>query len=338
VSAFDDLQRQLLASVARRSGPARSGARLSRWWRGGRRGRGLLLVAMPLVFVAAAAAATIATRIGESPANALFSRVLTATGSPSSGPCRIVGGRLHAPLSDEAPDPLITAVLPGLASTPRVPPSASAVALAEHNSGGAVLARTIREVHLPDGITLIVYVAHGQGPFTLVDPKRCLSARLAELAQLRPDADDPLRRQVARTIEASPDTDPGAQSLSLSHREHDLLGGGASFPVGPRQPLSTGVLFSGSGCERRRCSPIFYGGIAAPKTAYLTLTPVRHTGTHRGRIRRRIAVVEGFFAFTVPRGTGPELVIERARDGGVLAASPLSPIHATPRASRWGTS
>jgi hypothetical protein len=322
MSAFDELQRQLLAGVARHSTPARSGARLSRWWRRGRRGRGLLLTAIPLVFVAAAAAATIATRAGESPANVLYSRVLGDTGG-LFGPCRMVGGRLHARLSDEAPDPRITAVLPGLARAPSVPPRPSAVAWAEHNSGGALLARTIREVRLPGGFTLIVYVAHGQGPFTLLNPLRCLDARLVKLAQLRPDAHDPLRRRVARRIEESADTDPQVQSISISLREHGLLGGGGSFPVSPGRRLNTGVLFSGSGCERHRCSPIYFGGIADRRTAYLTLAPAPHAQGRRGRVHRRIAVVQGFFTFAVPRDTGPEVVIERTRGGRVLAASPL---------------
>jgi len=291
----------------------------------------LPLVAIPLVFVAAAAAATIASHLGESPANALFNRVLSETGSPSSGPCRIVGGRLRAQLSDEAPDPRITAVLPGLAHAPVVPPSHSAVALAERNSGGAVLARTIREVHLPGGITLIVYVAHGQGPFTLVDPKRCLGARLAKLAELQPGAESPLRRRVARMIEESPGSDPQVQSLSLLHRERGLLGGGASFPVSSRQRLATGVLFSGSGCKRHRCSPVLYGGIAGPKTAYLTLAPAPEAHTHRAGASRRIAVVQGLFAFTVPRDTGPEILTERARDGRAFAANLLPRGRPAPR-------
>jgi hypothetical protein len=95
--------------------------------------------------------------------------------------------------------------------------------------------------------------------------------------------------------------------------------------------LATGVLFSGSGCEPAkrghpaRCSPIYYGGIVKPDTAYLTLQPASGARSTPGtrRIRRRIGVREGLFLFTVPRGAGPELVVQRSRDGKPLARSPL---------------
>jgi len=336
VSALDDLQRQLLDSVARRH--AGAVVRPSRRWRAsGRRAvhrRWLTLVAIPLVFAAAAAAAKIVTQTDESPANALSNRVLGETGS--SAACRMTGPR-KSRLSSEAPDPSIAATLPALARPPHDPPPASVVALAERNSGGAVLARTIRVVRLPDGIRLIEYVAHGEGPFTLVDPRRCEAARLALLAQLRPREHDPLRETVARQITQMPETNPGTQSLTLTRLEQrpgqPIDGGGASFPVLPAQAsLQTGVLFSGSGCENARpahpayCTPIFYGGIVKPATAYLTLQPAPGTPATGvgGRIRRRIGVSEGLFAFTVPRDTGPELVVQRARDGRPLAVSSLS--------------
>jgi hypothetical protein len=210
------------------------------------------------------------------------------------------------------------------------------VALAERNSGGAVLARTIRVVNVPGGFSLIVYVAHGQGPFTLVDPRRCRSARLERLAQLRANPRDPLRRAVARMLEAMPDTDPGLQSLTIDRRDsrkgQPIYGGGASFPLlGSYSALPTGVLFSGSGCEyigphhQTRCSPVFYGGIAKRATAYLTLQPPASAGPgpHRPGITRRIGVSQGFFAFTLRRNTGPETISQRARDGKALATEPL---------------
>jgi len=334
VSALDDLQRQLLESVARRQ--AGAGARRSRRWRAqssARRRRWLALIAIPLVFVAAAAAARIVAQSGESPANKLVNRVLGDTGS--SAACRMTGPRKSG-LSSEAPDPRITATLPALARPPREAPAPAVVAMAERDSGGAVLARTIRVVRLPGGLSLIEYVAHGEGPFTLVDPQRCESARLALLARLRPRAHDRLREAVARQIRQMSDTDPGTQSITLDRREQrpgaPLDGGGASFPLlASYTALPTGVLFSGSGCEyaRRghpaRCSPIFYGGIVGPATAYLTLEPApgAQSAPNAHRIRRRIGVREGLFLFTVPRGTGPEIVIQRSRDGKPLARSSL---------------
>jgi hypothetical protein len=292
-----------------------------------------LLVVVPLVFVAAAAAATIVAQSGESAANRLLSRVMTD--SSRSAACQMTGPR-KAGLSDEAPDPRITAVLPGLASAPDDPPSAAVVALAERNSGGAVLARTIRVVGVPGGFSLIVYVAHGQGPFTLVDPRRCLTARLARLVQLRPHPHDQLRQTVARELRDTPETDPGLQSLTIDRRDNrkgqPIYGGGASFPLlSSYSTLPTGVLFSGSGCEytgphhQTRCSPVFYGGIAKRTTAYLTLQPATSAATHPAHpgITRRVGVSLGFFAFTLPRDTGPETISQRARNGKVLATEPV---------------
>jgi hypothetical protein len=286
-----------------------------------------------MVFVAAAAAATFVAQSGESAADRLLTRILTTTGH--SAACQMTGPR-KAGLSNEAPYARITAVLPELASSPDDPPSAAVIAVAERNSGGAVLARTIRVVNVPGGFSLIVYVAHGQGPFTLVDPRRCRDARLERLAQLRPNPHDPLRRTVARTIQAMPDTDPGLQSLTIDRRDNrkgqPIYGGGASFPLlSSYSALPTGVLFSGSGCEyvgphhQTRCSPVFYGGIAKRATAYLTLQPATgaDSGPHHTGITRRIGVSEGFFAFTLPRNSGPESISQRARDGRVLASEPL---------------
>lgn len=332
MSAFQDLQRQLLESVARRD--AGAGGRRRRAPRGARPRRWIALVAIPLVFVAAAAAAKIVTQSGESPENALLDLVLQETGKTAA--CRMSGPR-RSGLSNEAPDPVITATLPALARAPHHPPSPAVVGLAERSSGGTVLARTIRVVALPAGLSLIEYVAHGQGPFTLVEPRRCLAARLARLAELRPRAPDRLREIVAQELRRMPETNPGTQSLTLTRREQragaPLDGGGASFPVLPGEAqLATGVLFSGSGCENARpghpahCSPIYYGGIVKPDTSYLTLQPVPGVGAsaNGGRVRRRVGVREGVFLFTLPRGTGPELVVQRARNGRSLAVSRLS--------------
>ena len=133
-----------------------------------------------------------------------------------------------------------------------------------------------------------------------------------------------------------PDTNPGTQSLTLTKLDQrpgaPLDGGGASFPVlATEATLATGVVFASSGCEYARpghpanCSPIYYGGIVKPDTAYLTLQPAPRATMTPGmrRVRRRIGVNEGLFLFTVPRCTEPELVVQHARDGKVLAESSL---------------
>ncbi|MHB1571850.1 MAG: hypothetical protein ACYC0H_21960, partial [Solirubrobacteraceae bacterium] len=278
------------------------------------------------LFVAAAAAATIATRSSESPADRLLNQVMRLTHSGSrSGPCALYGRRHAAPLSDETLDPRLAAELPALASAPPSPPGARLVAMVEHNSGGAILARTIREVRLPGGITLVVWVDHGLAGFQTVNPRRCLAARLAKLAELRPDPHNALREAVARAIQRMRDTNDKQQALSLLQLRDGSLQGGDSFPLrpGPRR-LPTGVLFSSSACNAAHvCSPTLYGGIAAPDVAYLTVAPAPHAG-HRGRrVRRRVAVVEGFFAFTLPLGSGRETVTQRTRNGTPLITTPL---------------
>jgi hypothetical protein len=325
MTAFDDLQVQLLESIERRTNTATrtAYARLCARRRGKGVRRGVVAIAIPLVFVAAAAA-TIVTQAGESPTSALLVRVLgsSATRSATSGPCRIVGARHRAELSDEAPNRAITAVLPELARAPSRPASKRVISYAEHNAGGTVLARTIREVHLPNGITLVVYIAHGQGPFTAVEPRHCLSARLATLAKLSPDPRSPVRQAVARKLRDMPDSDRRAQSLTIAD---GLTGGSASVPLLPEnEPLRTGIFFSGSGCDPRgRCTPIFYSGIAGPKAAYLTLTPAQRAAPNTGRVRRRVTVLQGLFAFTLPRDTGVEILTERAPDGKALTTSSL---------------
>lgn len=327
MTGFDDLQIQLLESIDRRANTGTRTAYARFWarWRGKGVRRGVVAIAMPLVFVAAAAA-TIVTQAGESPTSALLVHVLdsSATRSATSGPCRIVGGRHRAGLSDEAPDRAITAVLPELARAPSRPASKRVISYAEHNAGGTVLARTIREVHLPNGITLVLYIAHGQGPFTAVEPRHCLSARLATLAKLSPDPRSPVRQAVARKLRDMPDSDPLAQSLTIAD---GLTGGSASIPLLPEnEPLRTGIFFSGSGCDPRgHCTPIFYSGIAGPKAAYLTLTPAPRATPNRGRVRRRVAVLQGLFAFTLPRDTGAEILTQRASDGAALASSSMEP-------------
>jgi hypothetical protein len=326
MSAFDELERQLLRSVRRRSDrrrPRRLGAGGN--WRGTRTRRGLLLLAIPLAFAAAAAAATIATRTDGDSATLLFNRVLIATrpGPANSGPCRSGGGRRAASLSDEATDPRITAVLPELASAPQDPPSSETVTAAERSSGGAVLARTIREVRMPGGVTLILYVAHGEGPFTAVDPRECLAARLAALARLRPNASDPLRRRVARVLELQPDTNQRIQSLSLLHEQDGRIEGGGSDPLPPGRALPTGVTSWGYGCTRHGCSPTLYTGIVGPGTAYLTLAPARHARAGGRGVHRRVAVVQGLFAFTLARDAGRESITQRAANGRPLVTRVL---------------
>jgi hypothetical protein len=106
VSAFDELQRQLIDSVAQRARVRRSAAALNlgRWWRG-RLHADTMAVAMTALLIAIVLAVTLVSRVGARTqvAGLTASATFTAESGASSPcePCRAVGGRLHAPLSEE---------------------------------------------------------------------------------------------------------------------------------------------------------------------------------------------------------------------------------------------
>jgi len=104
MSAFDELERQLAESVAARRRPRHAAAigGLARWWRG-RLHAGLLASAASvlMILVALSGPSPIGrARAGGGPAALEWA---SAAGAPegSCPPCRAVGGRLHAPLSEE---------------------------------------------------------------------------------------------------------------------------------------------------------------------------------------------------------------------------------------------
>ena len=286
---------------------------------------GLLLIVVPLLSAAVATAATVIVRSGPPPGEQLLKEVLSITHSGrSAGPCAVAGGpKRPQRLTREAPDSRITKVLPQLASPPKHRPSARTIAMVEHGSGGPVLARTIREVKLPNGIKLIVWVSHGSEGFSTVEPKRCLAARLAALATLRPNPHDLLRNRVAHRLKTMSDIQPAPQSLSL---QVGSKGGGVSLPLNEHgKPLPTGVMFNGDSCSPRHghtiCAPLIYVGIARPDVAYVTIAPARPR--ERRGVRRRIAVRQGVFAFRLSKSAGAEVIVQRSRYGRVLVSKPL---------------
>jgi hypothetical protein len=328
MTGFDQLERQLLDSVGRRASPLPDDATRPRRWRGPSR-RGLAVALMPLAFAAAAAGAIIA-RTGESPSMALLGHVLRGTDHTAA--CSSSGARRSA-LSEDSPYPQITAVLPGLATFPRTPPPAAAVALARNGGGGPVLARTIRVVNAADGIQMLLFVARGNGPFTLLNPETCLRTRLALLDSLRPNPHDQLRLAVARSIRAMRDTNPGLESVSLLVLRGPPgigRGSGSSVPVLPgAAALPTGEWSAGQGCRhaphshRPVCSPIVYTGVAGPGVASIAVRPSGAGPAQRKSVQRRVAVSQGVFAFTLPLHHGPEVLVELARDGATVRTVPL---------------
>ena len=104
MNAFDELQRQLIDSVAGRARMRRSVAvvGLGRWWRA-RTSLEVLVVASAALVITFAVVATLVTRSGAAPqtqrgAVAVFS---ADSDTPPCAPCRAVDGRLHGPLSEE---------------------------------------------------------------------------------------------------------------------------------------------------------------------------------------------------------------------------------------------
>jgi hypothetical protein len=304
MSGYRDLERQLRESVRRR---ATARAFSPRRWRSHR----MALALAPLALVGGVA--TAATQLGhtggsEEKARSLAFRAIVDTkGAPA---CSIVGHAV-ASVVDDPPRPEVTAVLPELATAPAHPVTPAALAFVRRRAGGAVLGRTVRLIAVGERRRLLVFVAYGQGPFTLADPLGCLRARRARLAELRPDAGDPVRRAADRVLAESRDTTPTAQTLTVLDvppgRPAPAAGAGAGIPIVPGQALPTGILFQGSD---------LYAGIAKPGASSITLRPSRKNT--RLAILRRVAVHHGLFAFSLPRHTGPLILTQRAADGRAL--------------------
>lgn len=103
MSAFDELQRQLVASVTARGGRGRSRVPGGSWRKRGRRRLGAVLTTIPLLLVAAAGSAMLVARTGANTWQPPPAAVSTAGGFEGPcRPCRASDGRLHAPLSEES--------------------------------------------------------------------------------------------------------------------------------------------------------------------------------------------------------------------------------------------
>lgn len=103
MSAFVELERQLADSVTARGHARRSLAigGLGRWWRS-RLGPSALGLAAVVVVIVVTIGRTGPSR--SQPSTDAFLGGLTASATEGScPPCRAVGGRLHGPLSEEAP-------------------------------------------------------------------------------------------------------------------------------------------------------------------------------------------------------------------------------------------
>jgi len=304
MSGYRELERQLRESVRRR---AATRALSPRRWRSHR----MALALAPLALVGGVAtAATQLVRAGtEKDPQKLAFRAVKETSNEHA--CQRVNGRA-APIVDDAPPPEFVAVLPRLAAlTPRAAP-ADIVALARRQAGRAILGRTLRVVSVSDRLRLVVFVAYGDGPFALVDPQACLSARRARLAALVPDPNDATRQAADRLLAQMRDTMPNAQTLNLivvrARRVGPTFGAGMQLT----RPLPRGIVAYGSGV---------YVGIAKPEATSIALRLARNN--HRPAPHRRVAVHHGLFAFSLPRHTGPMVLTQLAADGHALGSERL---------------
>jgi len=302
MTGYRDLERQLRESVRRR---AAARALSPRRWRGHR----MALALAPLALVGGVA--TAATQLGRAgaendPSKLAFQAVKQASKEHA---CRTVALKA-APVVDDAPPPAFVAALPGLAAlTPRAAP-ADIVALARRQAGRAILGRTLRVVSVSSRLRLVVFVAYGDGPFALVDPQACLTARRARLAALVPDPNDATRQAADRLLAQQRDTMPNAQTLNLIVVRGRRVGPSFGTGMALTRPLPEGIVaYDGS----------VYVGIAKPGATGIALRSAR-----RGGLRRRVAVHHGLFAFTLPRHTGPVVLTQRGPDGQVLGKQRFS--------------
>ena len=306
MSGYDDLLRQLRASVKERGDAVASGddggARLRRRFPRGRRG-GLLVALVAVVVgggVATAAQTGVLPVVGHDDhplsAREVAARVVAETRDQAA--CRRMDPDKAAATTElVAPDPSVRRLLagPGDAAAMR-----KALAL---NHGGPIVAGSARRVVFPSGSTVVLWVAMGDGLTTLADPAACGQARLAQLARDKPDPGSRLRQKAAAILATSRDTRPGLQTLwVMAHRVGANSTGGTGIPLGDGRPVPVGVVASGSG---------EYTGLAAPSATRVTLD---------GRdLHRSVPVRGGVFVITLHAGTGPVTLRQRAADGRVLA-------------------
>ncbi|MBA3807866.1 MAG: hypothetical protein H0X28_05675 [Solirubrobacterales bacterium] len=308
---FDELERQLKRAVR-----ARRHTR-STWMRHGHR-RTWAFVAIAMLAISAGAFA--ATRLvgGKSATTQGDELAVHAVIQTAHLPaCQLVKPGAHGlALTEGTLLAQITDVLPSLSTPVSASEQAATLrALARSRVEGLLFARTLRTIPVSPHLELLVAV--GPREETVRDPAVCAHARLAraeELARNRPVA---VLRRARWRLGQDRATAPGVQTLFIYERpvplpRGELAGGGGSDPIWSGHPLKPGIpLVSG----RRDGSRLFIG-IAAPNTTHIRVKAHNNSAMHG--LPSVVPVVEGFFAVTVPRGTGRFGLLELAADGSVL--------------------
>jgi hypothetical protein len=301
MSGYEELARQLRASV--RELGVLDGARPPRWRRGRRRGLLVVLAALVVGGGVATAAQTGVLRLAHddhpmSAREVARAAVTEARGLPA---CRPLDDGAGARTQAIAPSPVAAPLLVAPSD-----PSTTAAVL-RFNHGGPVVEGSARRIVFPDGAVVLLWVAVGGGAGSFADPAACAEARLAALARDRPDPGSRLRQKAEVILRGSRDTLPGLQTLWVMRRRGGPGGGsGTGIPLDGRA-LPVGVVAGGSDGR--------YLGLAAAGAVRVSVD---------GRdLHRSFAVAGHVFAVSLPDGTGPVRLRQRAADGRVVAAQTL---------------
>jgi hypothetical protein len=291
MSGYEELARQLRESV-RELGAAAP--------RGPRRRHGLLVVLAALVVgggVATAAQTGMLAGGGGHSRSAASIAVRVARETSSQHICRLVPARVGATTVVAPLAPPVAALVAG--------GDAAAMRAAQRtNRGGPVVAGSAREVRFGDGTRVVLWVAMGEGGFTIADPAGCLTARVAQLARDLPDPGSRLRQKAEMILRTSRDTTPGQQMLWVVRpTEHGAGGAGIALSGAP---LPTGQVFSSRG---------EHVGLTGPAAVRVSVD---------GRsLHRSVPVVGRVFVVRLPSGTRPVVLRLRAADGAVLKTQTL---------------
>jgi len=307
--------REQLVGAAERRAEERAAVGAPHRANGPRRRRGAwLTLAALLIGVPAAATAAGLVQFGdgdETQGRRIALQAVRDTAAvPACTPVRVASRTFV----DGEPLPEITALLPSLrVPVPRANRVRAIAQLPAFGRGGAVLRGTVRTFTLPQGIRLTVWVQQGDAGGGVRDPAACGQARRERAELLLTDHSDGVRRAAQQHLSERRDSEPRVQTLFESVQLKGRFSrSGSGSPVLPGTPLRPGLLSGGGGGAHRSV----YVGLAGPRTAWIAVRVAR--GGHVAGVPARVPVRQGFYAFTLPRGTGPVSLRETSAAGTVL--------------------
>lgn len=225
-------------------------------------------------------------------------------------------GRTQIDLTDAAPLPGITATLPALRRPAAdLDPAGVLRRLPTSLAAGPILRRTVRRFRMPGDVEVIAWVQEGEGLGAVTDPAGCDRARRERGAVLTAKRSAPVQQAVAHQLAELFDGAAHAQSFRIflqTPPRKRFSGAGAGMTVRAGRRLPSGLLVSGSARGVGR----MYAGIGRPQTAAVLLRAKRPAQARR--VPARITVRDGFYAFVIPRGTGPVDLTEVTATGRVV--------------------